>query len=148
MTDNKKMGIGFGVMVFKNNKVLLGHRHPDPIKADSLMHGEGSWTMPGGKLHFGEELKEAALRELKEETGLTAQKIDLKIISLTNDLVPDAHFVTVGFFCEKFSGQPQVMEPDKITAWQWFDLTHLPQPLFKPSEKIIKNYKNNKIYYA
>jgi len=146
METNKKIGAGFGIMLLKNNQVLLGHRHEDPGKASSLMHGEGTWTMPGGKLHFGEELKEAALRELSEETSIVTKKEDLKIISVTNDIVFDAHFVTLGFLCEKFEGQAKIMEPDEITEWRWFDLNNLPQPLFAPSEKILKNFAESEIY--
>jgi len=146
MDTNKKMGAGFGIMLLKNNQVLLGRRHEDPEKASSLMHGEGTWTMPGGKLHFGEDLKEAALRELSEETSLTARKDNLKVVSLTNDIVYDAHFVTIGFLCEKFEGEPKVMEPDEITEWQWFNLDNLPKPIFPPSEKILKNFAEGEIY--
>lgn len=146
MSDNKKVGAGFGVMVLKDGKVLLGHRHSDPEKADSLMHGEGTWTMPGGKLHFGEDLKEAACRELLEETGIKISKDKLKVISVTNDVVYDAHFVTVGFLYQDFEAEPKVMEPDEITEWQWFDLNQLPSPIFFPSEKIIKNYLAREVY--
>lgn len=47
-----------------DGKVLLGQRHSDPEKADSALHGEGTWTMPGGKLHFGESFEEGATREV------------------------------------------------------------------------------------
>ncbi len=129
-------------------KVLLGQRHPDPVKADSAMHGEGTWTMPGGKLHFGESFEEGACREVMEEIGVKIEPKDLKVISLTNDIVSDAHFVTIGMLCEIKDGkcEPRVMEPDEITKWKWFDLNALPKPLFKPSEKVIKNYKAGKIY--
>ncbi len=140
------MGIGFGVMILKDGKVLLGQRHFDAVKADSAMHGEGTWTMPGGKLHFGESFEEGACREVLEETGLNIRKEDLKVISLTNDIVTDAHFVTVGMLCEKFVGEPKVLEPDEITKWGWFDLNNLPKPLFKPSEKILKNYGEGEVY--
>ena len=144
--ENKKMGNGFGVLVIKNNKVLLGQRHVDPAKADSVLHGEGTWTFPGGKLHFGESFEEGVQRELLEETGMSVQIEDLKVISLTNDIVPDAHFVTVGLLCEKFVGEPQVMEPDEITKWEWFDLNNLPTPIFKPSLKLLKNYQDGVFY--
>jgi 8-oxo-dGTP diphosphatase len=142
--EEKKPGAGFGVMILKGKKVLLGHRHEDPEKASSLLHGEGSWTMPGGKLHFQENLKEGAVREVFEETGIMIR--NLKVISVSNDIVSDAHFVTIGFLAEEFEGEAKVMEPDEITEWKWFDLDRLPSPLYFPSEKMIKNYLARKIY--
>lgn len=137
---NKKPGVGVGVMILRNNKVLLGKRHGDVQKADSELHGEGSWTMPGGKLHFQEELEDAALREVFEETGINPNKDKLEIISVTNDKVSDAHFVTIGFLCRDFKGEPKIKEPDEITEWRWFDLDNLPNPIFFPSEKILKKF--------
>jgi ADP-ribose pyrophosphatase YjhB (NUDIX family) len=141
---DKKPGAGFGVMILKGKKVLLGHRNEDPQKASSLLHGEGSWTMPGGKLHFQEKLKEGAIREVFEETGMKVK--NLEAISISNDIVSDAHFVTIGFLTEEFEREPKVMEPEEITEWKWFDLTALPSLLYFPSEKIIKNYLAGKIY--
>ena len=142
--ENKKVGVGFGVMILKDGKVLLGHRHQDPEKASSALHGEGTWTMPGGKLNFQEDLKKGAVREVLEETGIAAK--NLEVISVSNDIVSDNHFVTIGFLCEEFEGEPKVMEPNEITEWKWFDLNNLPSPLYPPSEKIIKNYLAKKIY--
>lgn len=133
-------------MVLRDNKVLLGKRHQDPGKADSELHGEGTWTMPGGKLHFGESFEQAAVRELKEETGLDANESSLKLISVANDAVADAQFVTIGFLCDTLSGEPMVMEPDEITEWQWFDIKNLPEPLFFPSRKVLENYLAGEVY--
>ena len=144
--ENNKVGVGFGVMILRNGEVLLGERHCDPDKADSELHGEGTWTMPGGKLRFGESFEEGAVREVLEETGIAMKINDLRVISLTNDIVPDAHFVTVGLLCTNCEGEPKVMELDEITQWQWFPLDALPSPLFPPSGKIIKNY-SEKIFY-
>lgn len=77
-----KPGVGFGVMILKEGKVLLGKRHEDPEKADSLLHGAGTWTMPGGKLHFKESFEEGAYREVLEETGIKIDPDKLKLISL------------------------------------------------------------------
>jgi len=142
--NNPKPGVGVGVMILKDNKVLLGQRHSDSEKASSELHGEGTWTMPGGKLDFHEGLKEAAVREVFEETGMKVK--DIEIISVSNEIVPDKHFVTIGFLCNDFEGEPKVMEPDEITEWQWFDLNNLPSKVFSPSAKILKNYSDKKIY--
>lgn len=146
MAENTKVGVGFGVMIFREGKILLGQRHIDPAKADSELHGEWTRTMPGGKMHFHESFEETCYRETLEETGLKIDKDTIKIISITNDMVPDNHFVTIGFLAEDVEGEAQVMEPDEITQWQRFDLHDLPTPLFFPSEKVIKNYLAKSIY--
>ncbi|HKZ45737.1 MAG TPA: NUDIX domain-containing protein [archaeon] len=143
---DKRPGVGIGVMILKDGKVLLGKRNDDPAKADSQLHGEGTWTMPGGKLHFGESFEDAAYREVLEETGIKINKEKLKFISLTNDRVEDAHFITIGFLCEDFEGEAGTMEPEEITEWRWFGLDNLPRIIFFPSEKILKNYSDKEIY--
>jgi 8-oxo-dGTP diphosphatase len=132
--ENKKVGVGFGVMILREGKVLLGKRHENPEKADSELAGAGTWTMPGGKLHFGEKFLEGALREVKEETGIDVNSA--KVICINEDMVEGAHFVTIGLLCEDFSGEANVMEPDEITEWNWFSLNDLPEPLYFPSEKV------------
>lgn len=144
--ETKKIGAGFGVFILREGKVLLGRRHADPAKADSELHGEGTWTMPGGKLEFGESFEEGARREVLEETGLDVNVDDIQVISLANDKVADAHFVTIGMMCEKVSGDPRAMEPDEITEWGWFALDQLPSPLFEPSRKILDNYGEGIFY--
>jgi len=140
----KKPRVGVGVMILKNSEVLLGKRHEDPEKADSELHGEGTWTMPGGKLEFQEGLEACARREVGEETGLVIK--DLEIFSVSNDRVPDNHFITVGFLTTVAEGEPKIMEPDEITEWRWFSFDKLPENIFSPSRKMIKNYLAKKFY--
>lgn len=144
--QDKKVGVGVGVMILKDNKILLGKRHKDADKADSALHGEGTWTMPGGKIDFGETFEGAAAREVMEEIGIKINQDKLKFISVTNDRVSDVHFVTIGFLYEAIKDEPKVMEPDEITEWRWFNLDKLPEKIFFPSAEIIKNYSENTVY--
>ncbi|MGI5826444.1 MAG: nucleotide triphosphate diphosphatase NUDT15 [Patescibacteria group bacterium] len=146
VADKKKVGVGFGVMLFKDGKILLGQRHFDPNKADSELHGEGTWTMPGGKLEYGESFEEGAKREVYEETGL--QLDEAKVICINNDKNEYAHFVTIGLFAEDFEGEAKVMEPDEIVRWQWFTLDALPSPMYFPSANILKNYQEKLFYIS
>lgn len=139
---DKKPGVGVGVILLKDNKVLLGKRNDDPAKADSELHGEGTWTLPGGGLEFKENLEDCAVREVFEETGIKVNNDRIKMVSVTNDVVEDAHFVTIFFLVEEYEGEPKVMEPDEIIEWKWFDLNNLPHPMFFPSEKGLKNFIN------
>lgn len=144
--ENKRVGAGVGVMILKNQKVLLGKRHEDPEKASSLLNGAGTWTMPGGKLDFGETFEEAARREVFEETGMKLNKVG--VICINNERIETAHFVTIGLFSDDFEGEPKVMEPDEITEWRWFDMDNLPSPIYFPSAKVLKNYKEKKFYIS
>ena len=139
-----KPGVGVGVMILKDNKVLLGLRNPDKIKADSELKGEGTWTMPGGKVEFMEKLVDAAKRELEEETSLVDTKLDLLCIS--DDMTDTAHYVTVGFIVSEYEGEVKTMEPETIMEWKWFDIDDLPVNIYKPSLKCIEKYKQGIVY--
>lgn len=145
MNMNKKVGAGFGIMVLnKNEELLLGKRHEDPSKADSELSGEGTWTMPGGKLEFGESFEEGAERELLEETGLKAGSFE--VFCVNNDKTDNAHFITIGLIAKDVLGEPKVMEPDEITEWRWFSLQDLPEKVFFPSERMLENYRQGEFY--
>ncbi len=141
--SEKKVGVGTGIMLLRDGKVLFGFRNPDYRKAGSELHGEGTWTMPGGKLHFGETLADCARRETKEETGLELGAFS--ILCINDDIVSDAHYVTIEFLCTDFKGDVRAMEPEKITKWEWFPLDALPKPMYGPSEKAIRKYFEKRI---
>lgn len=139
------MGVGVGVVVVnKEGKILLGKRNGDPEKAGSELRGEGTWTMPGGKLHYGESFEDAAKREVLEETGIKLN--DVRIIAVNNDKNEHAHFVTIGIYADGFEGEARLMEPEEIVEWKWFSLDDLPFPIYMPSAKVLWNYRKNKFY--
>ena len=104
-----KPGIGVGIMVLKDNKILLGLRKTS--NSDNEINGYETWSMPGGKVEYLEKLVDAAKRELKEET--TIEALDIKLISINDDIVEQAHYVTIGFLVTSFKGEAIVTEPDK-----------------------------------
>ncbi len=60
---------GAGIVVVRGDEVLIIQRGKPPY--------QGEWSIPGGKIEYGETAQEAALRELHEETGVTARIIGL-----------------------------------------------------------------------
>lgn len=128
MTDYK-IGVGVGVLILKEGKILLGKRKGS--------HGSGTWSLPGGHLEFGESFEECCKREVLEETNLKVN--NLTKLSFTNDIFEKEgkHYVTLFFITEDFEGDLKLMEPDKCERWDWFDLKELPSPLFKPLENLI-----------
>lgn len=97
-------------------------------------HGAGTWSMPGGWLEYGEPSFQAALRELKEETGLTGTYI--RPAGYTEDFFPDAgkHCVTLWHRAIVPPGsEPVLTELDRVTEFRWVSPTGpFPEPLFLP----------------
>lgn len=142
----KRVGAGFGVMLLRNGKVLLGRRHSDPDKADSAFRSAGEWSLPGGKLDWGESFEEGAIREVLEETGIRIK--NPRVISVHNCKNEHAHFMTVGLVAEEWEGEAQVMEPDEMVEWGWFSLDDLPQPRYFPSFMVIENFLKKQFYIS
>lgn len=144
--QDKKIGIGVGVILIQNNRVLLGLRHHDPAIADSDMHLEGTWTLPSGKVKFGENFEQAGMRKVKEECNLDVTKIH--VICLQNDVNEFAHYATVGLLADEFSGTVIPIHTQEIIRFDWFDFDNLPKNLCFPSKKILKAYQEKAFYLS
>ncbi len=119
--------VGVGVAVVKNGLILLGQRKGS--------HGAGTWSTAGGHLEFGETIEECAKRELLEETGLNA--LSIRHGPWVNNVFEDKHYVTLFVFTDKFTGDLQLLEPDKCEGWHWFKSSALPSPLFPTVASMI-----------
>ena len=114
------MIVGAGVFVHKNGKLLLQRRLDD-----------GCWADHGGGLELGETLEDTARRELLEETGLTAETLEIIGVYSGPDRMhtyPNGDkgcVIGVYYLCEAFSGtlKPQAEE---VADLQWFPLDALP----------------------
>lgn len=87
-----------GVVCLRENAVLLIRRGTPPR--------QGEWSLPGGRIEPGERATEAALRELREETGVEAEITGL--IDVVDGLFPDAgrHYVLIDYAALWLSGEP------------------------------------------
>ncbi|HEX2792134.1 MAG TPA: NUDIX domain-containing protein [Candidatus Paceibacterota bacterium] len=135
--ENERPKVGVGALIVRDGKVLLGER----LKS----HGAGTWSIPGGHLEFGETFEETALREAKEEIGLT--DIEVKgFICAVNDRVYEKHFVTIGMLLEWKSGEAYPAEPEKSANWTWFSPDELPENIFLPSKHVLEHWRAGKPY--
>lgn len=122
-------GVGVGVYVRKEGKVLMGKRLSEI--------GRGTWCAPGGKLDMFEEVLDCARRETMEETGVDID--NARIIGMMNDIsrAQNLHYITIAVAADWKSGNVHLMEPDKFSEWRWFSWNKLPQPLFVATEDFV-----------
>jgi 8-oxo-dGTP diphosphatase len=87
-----------GVVCLRGPEVLLIRRGRPPK--------QGEWSLPGGRIEPGERVMDAALRELREETGVEAEITGL--IDVVDGLFPEAgrHYVLIDYAARWLSGEP------------------------------------------
>lgn len=105
MKDAIRPVASVGIVVWRGEEVLLIQRGREPYK--------GQWSIPGGKIQPGETARAAALRELAEETGVTARLIDL--IDVVDSISSNWHYVLIDFAAEWTAGEP-VADDDAMAA--------------------------------
>ena len=127
--------VGVGILIFKDGMLLLGKRKKG--------HGAGEYEVPGGYLDYMESFEECARRETREETGLEIKNIKFLDLQNLKKYSPD-HFVDVGFVADWKSGEPKILEPDFSEGWNWYDLKHLPRPLFEALKADLLALKTGK----
>jgi len=141
----KHIGAGCGVILINElGQILMGKRNEDPNVADSELHEEGTWSLPGGNIEYGETFFEAGAREVKEETNLDVE--NLKLICVQTDLNEYAHYISVGMISRDIHGEKKIMDSKELTTWKWFDLDKLPKNIFSASKKTIDCYKEGKFF--
>jgi mutator protein MutT len=110
--------VGVGGVVIRDGRALLIRRGTPPL--------EGRWSIPGGRVEWGESLEQAVVRELREETGLDVRVIELiEIVERILDeppshdasAVPQFHFVILDYFCEAPAGQARAGGDALEVAW-------------------------------
>ncbi|HEY9331997.1 MAG TPA: NUDIX hydrolase [Streptomyces sp.] len=102
------------------------------------------WTLPGGKAEPGEALDEAAIRELKEETGLLTDTADLALIHVTHvelGLDQTGPFVLFVFATDTWTGDLAHREPPKHLEARWVPASRLPAPAFPTSTRALTAWR-------
>ena len=140
---------------------LVGHRPLLQVGASVLVEdGAGRillqlrsdnqlWGYAGGSVEPDEEVEAAARRELYEETGLTAHKLELFGVFSG----PDLHYVypngdevsniDIVYLCRDYAGT-LTCQAGEVDALEFFSADRLPENLFGPNRKILRQWMERK----
>lgn len=111
--------IAVSAAIFRDGKVLLTRRARSPAK--------GFYSLPGGRVEFGESLHQALSREVDEETGL-----EIEIVSLAGwrEVLPAApaagHYLIMSFAARWVAREPVLN--DELDDYRWIDPDALSSP--------------------
>ncbi len=111
--------VGVGALIIKNGKLLLIRRGAKP--------GQGRWSIPGGLVELGERVRDAVVREVKEECGLDIEVEGL--MDVFDSIIRDEkgrvqyQFVVVNFLAKIQGG---ILEnADDVLEVRWVSLNEV-----------------------
>jgi ADP-ribose pyrophosphatase YjhB (NUDIX family) len=125
--------VGIGAVVIDHARVLLIKRRHPPLR--------GEWSIPGGVLELAETVRDAAVREVHEETGLRVEPGEL--LGVFDRVIRDDegrvryHYVLIDFLCRPLSGE--VRAGDDAEQAGWFTQPEVSRlPLAKDTAEVIR----------
>jgi len=105
--------VGVGAIIIEGPRVVLVKRAHPPL--------QDQWSIPGGVLEVGELVREAAVREAREETGLVVEPGELlgvyDRVLLDSEQRVEYHYVLIDFLCRRVAGHLQASGDAAEVSW-------------------------------
>ncbi|MFH1461568.1 MAG: NUDIX domain-containing protein [bacterium] len=141
MTQERFKQVSFvAVILKKGNKVLLTKRLKEGW-------GYGEYALPGGGVDENETIRQAAVREIKEELDVVVNFQDLDVLHVMH--VTGEHlYESIGFFLvtEKWKGEIKNAEPHRHEFIEWYDLDNMPKNITETLKLALEKTSKNEIY--
>jgi len=120
MTKKKEVAT---IIVIEENKFLV-------LRRSKTSSGSGFWNFPGGSVEEGEEISEAAVRELKEEADLDVNSDDTDYLGTLTTKYLNIHF----FITDEYSGTVKINK--ESDDFRWIGMDDLDKHLFVGGGKL------------
>jgi 8-oxo-dGTP diphosphatase len=130
------IGVGVGAIILDEaDNVFLAKR------GTKAQNERGLWEFPGGAVEFGEMLRDALIREIREEYGITISVGEL--LTVTDHILPaeKQHWVSPSYICRVAEGTPMILEPEKCAEIGWFSLDQIPEGLTQVTRHDLELYR-------
>jgi 8-oxo-dGTP diphosphatase len=140
--------VGVGAVIIQDGKVILVKRRAEP--------GKGRWSIPGGSVHLGEKVRDATMREAKEESGLDIEIVDDRPLDVFDSIITDErdrtkyHFTLLEFLAKPKGGNLKAAEDAADARWvalddvKKYDLTSSFRIFFEKHEAELKRISSSR----
>ncbi len=125
--------VGVGAVIVDEGRVVLVKRAHLPML--------GEWSIPGGAVELGETVREAVIREAREETGLNVEPVAL--VGVFDHVIRDEsgsvlyHYVLVDYYCQPMGGE--LCAGSDCDEARWFSPQEVAEvPLPKDTAEVVR----------
>lgn len=126
----------------KDNEILF-------MKRKNTGYADGKYGLPGGHVEKNEEIKQAMIRETKEEIGIEIKKEDLTLYKVLNRKISEnIEYIDFVFKVKKWSRELQNVEKDKCDEILWIDKNQIPENTIDFIKEVLKNEKDIYLSYG
>jgi 8-oxo-dGTP diphosphatase len=126
--------VGVGAVIWNENRELVLIRRGKPPR-------ENQWSIPGGHVEWGESVRDALLREIREETGLSVEIAGLidvvDLLTRHDDGEVSRHYVLVDFAARRTSGELRAGSDAAEARWVPYSQLSV-YPLWSETRRIIE----------
>jgi len=108
-----------------------------PLRRFNTGWKDGKYTLISRHLEQGETVKQAMIREAKEEAGIIVKSEDLRVV---HTMHRKSNYECIDFFlvANKWKGEPTITEPEKCDDMQWLPLKNLPKNILPHIRQAIE----------
>jgi len=139
--DNERPRSAVFLYIFNKDfsKILLVKRNKEKRKKWGF-----DWGTVGGKIDFGENSREACVREVKEETGLEIEAEDLNFAFFEEKPKEDRDLLIHFFYSVSINESTEINLNKEADEFRWFNVENLPESMID-TEEYIKKVLENKL---
>lgn len=128
--ERERHRVAADTVIEKDGQVTLVKRGQEPF--------QGMWVLPGGHVEEGEQVREAAVREAREETGLDIEVDGILGIYDEPGRDPRGPVISVVYICST-GGEELEADTDADEA-RWFSFEEIPEELGFDHRNILDDY--------
>ena len=129
-------------LIDNTNRILLSRRYQTGYE-------DGNYSLVAGHLEKNETIKQAMIREAKEEAGIDIDLCDLKVVHVMHRKAEnETESDRIDFFLKStnWNGEIEIMEKEKCDDMRWFDLDKMPKNIIPYIKKSIVELSSNSYF--